>query len=160
PRLRDERGEGGERSCAGERSEDPAIPIHGRSALGRLGPPAELAQSRMIGEDRKVHLGADDEEHRKADAEDDGEYGEPAGRGHDPNPRPLLTMWPSRKLVQTSSASSKVTCLRAAAYSADGGGRQKNQYAGSSTRPITVRCSFTSSAPTTLKNRSCSSARR
>src|SRR5712671_3134430 len=92
---------------------EPAVPVHGGPLLGRLDQRSPQGRLRVVGEEREVVLHRRDIDHREGDRE----HREDAADGHDPNPRMLLSTWPTRKLYHTMTASSVVTMARVEALS-------------------------------------------
>src|SRR5262249_45727943 len=143
-----------ERDQSGEHQ--PAVPIHGRAfpTSRRVHPEVDLADRRVIGEERPIQSLEHRVDDRECDPEGDRESREPVrgrpghrccggyrrgpiefgdpgvciqGLRHDPTPRKLLATWPDKKEYQTATAMKTVTHLRMAACSSDNGCRQKYQ---------------------------------
>src|ERR1700716_1095360 len=81
--------------------------------LGRLDQRSPQVRLRVVGEEREVVFHRRDIDHREGDRE----HRESAADGHDPNPRMLLSTWPTRKLYHTMTAISVVTMARVEARS-------------------------------------------
>src|SRR5262245_44605062 len=117
---------GGESDRAGSEagSRQPAEPVHRGAVLGLLHAQAPLVDGGMVGEKGVVLLDADHRGDRPGDGEHDGEYRKRARHGHDPNPRTLLSTWPTRKLHHTMKARIAVSTARVRACSPRRGVRQ------------------------------------
>src|SRR5262249_51186869 len=127
PLLRDCCGNPGKHQCADQRRDHPAVPVHDGTVLRGLPQRTDFARHWMIGQQGQIYLGTDHVDDRVGDAEGEREDWCPVACGHEPSPRALLAIWPIRKLLHTRTASSKVTCLRALAYSWDNGTLQYAQ---------------------------------